>query len=294
MFNTHDCGGFSIRWFAAMLAIAVLAGTLAPQVASAQGAGDIFVAPTRIVFEGRERSAQLSLANKGSASATYRITVVNMAMDDTGKLSNIEKSAPGQNFAEDLFRYSPRQVTLAPGQTQAVRFLLRKPGGLAEGEYRSHVLLRAIPKEGGQSIEGPQATDGLRVRLIPIYGLSIPVIVRHGNLSATATLADLKVAPSENPDDPLPRLHFSIHREGNRSTFGDLTATFKPNGGGNALVVGQIMRLAVYTPNPLRKVEMALRAPEGVTLADGTLNLTYQTTEEEGAKPLTEAALNLP
>ena len=44
-------------------------------------------------------------------------------------------------------------MTLAPGETQAVRLLLRKPGNLADGEYRSHLLMQNVPKDAGVSIE---------------------------------------------------------------------------------------------------------------------------------------------
>ena len=77
----------------------------------------------------------------------------------------------------------------------------------------------------------------------------------------TAKLANLAMLPADE-DNPLPRLTFTIDREGDRSTYGDLTAIFKPKGGGEELVVGQIMRLAVYTPNPMRKVTMTLRVPK--------------------------------
>lgn len=289
------CSVFARRYLSTFIFAIVVAaaGAVAPTPAFSQGAGDIFVAPTRIVFEGRERSAQLSLANKGSATATYRISVVNMAMDESGNLTEVKEPTPGQMFAEDLFRYSPRQVTLQPGQAQAVRFLLRKPTDLPDGEYRSHILMRAIPKEGGESIEKPETTDGVQIRLIPIYGLTIPIIVRQGDLKASVVLADLAVAPADDKN-AAPRLTFRIQRTGERSAFGDLTATFTPAGGGGSVVVGQIMRLAVYTPNPARVVEIILRVPDGVTLGKGSLHVGYNATEEEGGALLAEQTLTLP
>ena len=285
--------GFLTSFPLALAAVVLSVLTIAPIPAHSQGAGDIVVAPTRIVFEGRERSAKLTLANKGSATATYRVTVVNMAMDDAGNLTEVKEPAPGQMFAGDLFRYSPRQVTLQPGETQAVRFLLRKPKDLKDGEYRSHIMMRAIPKEGGESIEQTQTANGVQIRLIPIYGITIPVIVRQGTLGVTAKLADLAVLPAD-ADNPQPRLTFRIDRDGDRSTYGDLTAVFKPKGGGEELVVGQIMRLAVYTPNPTRTVTMTLRVPEGTKLANGSLALTYRKIEDEGGAVMAEQTITLP
>ena len=63
---------------------------------------------------------------------------------------------------------------------------------------------------------------------------------------------------------------------------------------GGDVVVGQIMRLAVYTPNTARTVEMVLRTPEGVDLANGSLSVAYRATEEEGGALYGEQKLDLP
>lgn len=267
--------------------------SLAPvQQAVAQGAGNLIVAPTRVVLEGRTRSAQLTLSNTGSASATYRISIVNIRMNEDGSVTEITEPDEGQLFAEKLFRYSPRQITLAPGGTQAVRILLRKPKDLADGEYRSHIFFRAVPDEAGQSVNQEVTSGGLQIRLIPIYGVTLPIIVRHGKLEVSAALSELKVNPPSETS-PVPTLSFRISREGNRSAFGDLTATFK-SGTGEETIVGQTQRLAVYTPNKSRVVSMPLRVPEGVSLANGELNLTYKTIEDEGGALMGEATLKLP
>ena len=41
--------------------------------------------------------------------------------------------------------YAPRNVTLAPHEPQAIRIAARPPQGLPDGEYRVHLLFRAIP-----------------------------------------------------------------------------------------------------------------------------------------------------
>jgi len=139
--------------------------------------------PTRIVFAGNQRAAQLELINNGTESATYRISLVNRRMSETGAFSGIDVPLPGEQFAEDMLRYSPRQVTLAPGAGQAVRIMVRKPANLAPGEYRSHMLFAKQPDpEGRTSVESSNATATTRsaITLTALVGASIPVIVRHG------------------------------------------------------------------------------------------------------------------
>lgn len=274
----------------AVFAIGASLGTSHPVLA--QGAGDLVVAPTRVVFEGRTRSAQLGLVNKGSETATYRISIINMRMDENGNMTEIAKPEGGQQFADRLFRYSPRQVDLEPGASQAIRLLLRKPKDLPDGEYRSHILMRAIPKDSGESVE--QAADtqgGAAVRLIPIFGIAIPVIVRHGDVNYSVAVENPVIVPPTE-EGQLNRVRFSLVRSGNRSSFGDLAA--KLNVGGKEIVLSQIKRLAVYTPNQSRTVEMALRIPDGVSLSGNKLTISYHQIADEGGKLLGETTISIP
>ncbi len=288
---THVRDGVGRVFIAGLLT--VLGSTAVIQSSAlAQGAGDLVVAPTRVVFEGRERTTQLTLLNRGSATATYRISVTNMRMKDDGGVLEIDKPDPGQNFAGKLVRYSPRQVTLKPGAAQAVRVLLRKPKGLADGEYRSHLLFRGVPDDAGQSVEQTANDTDIAIRLVPIYGISIPVIVRHGKTELKIAMSDLKIEAAREANKP-PLLKFKINREGNRSSFGDLVATYN-SGSDEGVIIGQINRLALYAPNSFRTVEMQLRVPDGVTLKGGKLNLTYSTIADAGGKLMAKTELSIP
>ena len=259
--------------------------------ALAQGAGDLILAPTRVVFEGRDRTAKLSLVNRGSATATYRITVVNMRMSATGELKEIVTPQPNERFAEGLFRYSPRQVVLKPGKSQAVRLMVRKKANMEAGEYRSHLLFRAVPSEGaGRSIEKSDDGKSVKVQLIPIYGITIPVIVRHGKVQVSVGVTELGVLLPKG-DGPS-KLRMKLTRSGNKSAFGDITVTHFPPDGPKR-VVGQINRIAVYVPTEKRIVEVTLRVPNGVKLEGGRLHVAYRTPTKQGGDLLGEAQIPL-
>src|SRR5712692_2236612 len=195
--------------------------------------GDLLVAPTRVVFEGRARSAELTLLNIGKVAATYRISFTHFRMLENGDLKEIEPPETESDFADDLIRYSPRQVTLEPNVSQTIRLQVRKPEKLADGEYRSHLLFRAVPQEGAipANVVEPEEkkTTGYSIRLTPIYGVSIPVIVRQGQTSAKISLTDLSVRPPEKAGDPS-MLELKMRREGNQSVYGNLRAVFIPSG----------------------------------------------------------------
>ncbi|MEO8431435.1 MAG: molecular chaperone [Acidobacteriota bacterium] len=251
--------------------------------ADVPGIGDLLVAPTRIVFEGRTRAAELTLLNIGKQTATYRISFTHLRMGETGDLKEIDKAEPGDRFADDLVRYSPRQVTLDPNVAQTIRLQVRKPEGLADGEYRSHLLFRAVPPESSQpetSVEAPEKKTGYSIRLTPIYGVSIPVIVRSGAVSVKVTLSDLEVRPPENPGDPM-SLDMKIRRDGNESVYGNLRVTFVPLSG-KEQVVAVLNGVAVYTPNTQRLLRFPLQPPPGLALAKGRLKVSYVRAEQNG------------
>jgi len=157
---------------------------------------------------------------------------------------------------------------------------VRRLPNMAEGEYRSHLYFRAMPKEKplGEKEELPDSTS-IGVRLTPIYGVSIPVIIRIGNLYSKVTISDLAVEREENQP---PVVKMTLNREGNQSVYGDLSIDYiAPDG--ETINVGIVSGLAVYTPNTLRRFSMPLNVPEGVDFSAGKLRVRYSSSNE--AKP---------
>ena len=127
------------------LAAAFAAVTLTAMAAPADaGIGDLLVAPTRIVLDGR-KGAEVILNNIGDEPATYRVSVVFRRMTEDGGLADVEAPDANDRAAEDMIVYQPRKVVLPPRQPQSIRIVARPPQGLPDGEYRVHMLFRAIP-----------------------------------------------------------------------------------------------------------------------------------------------------
>src|SRR6476469_8882544 len=122
--------------FAAAVAIAPLIAIASPARA---GIGDLLVAPTRIVLDGR-RGAEVILNNIGDEPATYRVSVQFRRMTEDGGLDDVEEPSANDKAAEDMILYQPRKVVLPPRQPQAIRIIARAPQGLPDGEYRVHML----------------------------------------------------------------------------------------------------------------------------------------------------------
>ena len=263
-------------------------------IAAPAARADLMLFPTRIVFDKNQRAAQVELINRGRAPETYRISVVNRRMTEDGEIKSADSAEAGEQFADAMLRYSPRQVTIAPGSSQTVRMLLRKPADLANGEYRSHLQFdRVADATPESSVEGAPDGDAGKVGVVitALVGASIPVIVRHGETEAHASLTQVALQPAAG--DAGPSLAFQIQREGNRSVYGDLAVTFTPRGGA-PVEVARAGGVAVYVPNPLRRARLPLQLPPGATLAGATLRLSYRERADVGSRLLAESTLVLP
>ena len=223
-----------------------------PVVTSAppQGAG-LMVTPTRLILDSRKRSAELSLFNAGADTATYRLGLVRVEMDEQGQFRELPlNQEPGRVHPQDLIRFAPKEVTMGPREWQTVRVQVHKPADLPPGEYRVNLSFRVVPTPEANDPDGP-APSGIAIRLTPIWGVTVPLIVRHGDTAAQVALE----APVLDPEAKT--LTVRVTRTGNQSVYGDLRATFVPDSGPEQLVAA-VQAVAVYPPNAGRIFKMPL------------------------------------
>lgn len=261
-------------WAAKLIVGATLVATLPVGLSSpVHAAGDLLIAPTRVVLDGR-RGTEVILNNIGSEEATYRISLELRRMNDQGRLDDVEVADANdkEKAALEIIRFAPRRVTLPPNQPQSIRIGLQPNESLADGEYRAHMLFRAIPKTPAAT-ESQDAANGLKIQLIPIYGITIPVIVRKGNLQGTAALANLRLGK----DNDGPTLEFDMVRKGDKSVFGEIHVT-KP---GVSEPIWMEKGIAIYPEISSRKVSLNM-PPEIVAKLQGEVVVSYYEAAEAG------------
>jgi P pilus assembly chaperone PapD len=239
----------------------------------ASAAGDLLVAPTRVVLDGA-RGTEVILNNIGNETATYRISLELRRMKADGSLEELDTANPDSHDATTLsmISYAPRKVVLPPNQPQAIRIGIRPPAGLADGEYRAHMLFRAIP-DARPVVPSDKPTEGVSISLTPIYGVTIPIIVRQGNLTATAAIADPQVTSNEDG----PQLAFTLSRTGTRSTYGRIRVT-KP---GVDKPVMEVRGIAVYAETAQRKVILPVDEATAAALK-GPVKIEYLEDNDAG------------
>lgn len=266
--------GFGKKLVAGLAAAAALFGAAYAQL------GGLAVAPTRVVFEGRERSESVTLINQSDKEQTFRVFFEQRRMNAEGALEGAAEPAPGELHADGLIRYSPRQVTIAPGSTQTIRLLARPPGDLANGEYRSHLVFQTVPDNVGVSIEAPTNDKEISVNLVPIYGVSIPVIVRRGDLSVQSRIVSARVEKNLNGQAAYDAV-VEVAREGDRSAYLDFIVSAEK--GGDAREIGKAVGIAVYVPNASRLVRIPLEIEQLAELSGAKLTVTAFDKEHDDA-----------
>lgn len=264
----------------AVIAAAVVVAPVAPASA---GVGDLLVAPTRLILNGG-RSAEVILNNIGDEPATYRISAEFRRMDASGSLEDVASPTDAEKAARDMLIFAPRRVTLAPREPQSIRIAARPPAGLPDGEYRVHLLFRAIPPATPVTAAPGAPAKGVSFKLVPVYGVTIPVIVRLGNLSAEAGISNIHV----EKNDGSPAIAMELSRTGSRSTFGEIRVL--RTGVKDPIALSRAV--AVYTEINEREVVVPVDEKYKGDLA-GPVTVEYVETYDDGSKTIakTQAVL---
>jgi hypothetical protein len=137
--------------------------------------------------------------------------------------------------------------------------------------------------------EAVKDTTTISVRLTPIFGITIPAIIRVGESTTKVTLSDLGF---EMVNDTIPRFRLVFNRTGNMSVFGDLSVDhISPQG--KTTHVGIANGVAVYTPNTKRRFQFNLNIVPGVDFRSGTLRVIFSAPSDVKPVRFAEAELSL-
>jgi hypothetical protein len=251
--------------------------------------GNLLLLPRRVIFEGSKRYEELNLANSGKDTARYAISLMHVRMKEDGGFEEISQPDSGENFADKFIRFFPHSVVLGPGESQVVKIQLTKINELTPGEYRSHLYFRAIPDKPLLGEEKPATDSGISIRLIPIFGISIPVIIRVGQSVTQVRLSDLSVQMME---DTIPVLAMTFNRTGNMSVYGDISVYYT-SPAGKTTPAGTAKGIAVYTPNKARKFLLTLDKKPGIDYRSGRVSVEYSTGDDSHPVRIAGADLQL-
>jgi hypothetical protein len=233
----------------------------AQETSASATSGDVNLTPRRLVFGPRDRGVkEITVFNRTNGTATYTIALTDQAMTTDGAIVAAGKVPAAEQArlksALDFIRYSPRQMVLGPHESQTVRLQARPPAGEAPAEYRTHFSVTATPPpDTGVDIAAAAAgaqSDQLQVRITPVYGIMIPIIVRTGELSEQTSISNAHLVEAQGRR----AIGFTIHRSGGRSVYGGIDVFLE--GPGSPKKIAGIRGLGVYTEIDHRDVVIPL------------------------------------
>ena len=261
MMNTQFC--YLMRVF--LLGLLVILGMVTHAYAS------VMVSPIYVIFDGRKRSAEVTLLNSSNEENVYRLSWTYNRQKEDGSYDVVEKLKEGDPDPASFIRFSPRQVVIPPQGRQSVRLQLQKPADLPDGEYRIHLTFKQLPKDKGpeKEVGGPGVTAGLRVTL----GISIPIVVRQGEYKVSAKIDEARFIPvndQSNPD-PYPKLKVKVLREGVHGTYGRLRVLW--NDGDRETQIGELNNFAIYAETLARIGYVPLNVEQ---VPSGKLRIIYE------------------
>lgn len=252
--------------------------------------GNLLITPRRVVFDGSKRVMELNLSNTGQDTAKYNVSLIQYRMNEDGSFTEITEPDPGQKFADKNIRFFPRTVTLGPNEGQAVKMQVTNVDKLEPGEYRSHVYFRSVPKQEALGAESSNIDSStVSVQLIPIFGITIPVIIRVGEDDMKVAITDFKF---ETINDTTNRVDLVFNRSGRMSVYGDIRFFYiAPSG--KEIQVGAVNGIAIYTPNLIRRFWMNLDNVKGVKFNEGKLKVIYTSQSDYKRVTYAESVIDL-
>ena len=247
----------------------VLASFLVPtHTADAQSEGSVlFVSPHRVDIGPEDRVTRLTVANKSDIKRRYNIQIVDQVMDETGATRRLEGGF--EYSAKKMLKFVPKRFTLEPGQRQIVRVQVRRPKTLTDGDYHSHLLFREVPLKT-ENRPGVKAGDGkVSFEIKTLYGIAVPVVLKHGHVQSNMTVTDLSFGKSEGGKDII---RATFNRDGNGEASTLLTITHKKGDQVTDIVPSQWVRMYREVDQIVKDIPLAL--PEGYNLSGGTVQAT--------------------
>lgn len=223
------------------------------------GWGEMLISPTRALLDDDTRSASLVLRNTSSGARTYRLEWEDKRATELGRYQPIKEGEDWPS-AGAMIRFSPRQITVGPGENQTVRLNYRPPADLAPGEYRSHLRLQVMEDvsepTGVMEMDDPDR-DGVGFRLFMQMSFSVPVIVRHNVDAPQVEISNVEVLPAEQ--GRAMALAVTLDRQGESSSFGELVVEMQQNATSPVETIGRNSEISVFHELNQKIVRVVLR-----------------------------------
>lgn len=247
----------------------------------------LMLAPKRVVFDGRTRSATLAVVNTSRETRTFQLGWKMVLVDENGMPRTVPL-VEGPHSVSRMVVFSPRRVTIPGNGRQSVRLSLRRPADLPAGEYRGHLVFSSsVGEEEQTSIAASRgASIGLKIGI----GMSIPVIVRQGDISPEAvSIQGVSITSDANGAQTL-QLALTHEAGKGASAYGNVSAYVRAGEGKEEKIVARSPNVSLYPEQAKRAMRLNLMhaVPSG-----SVLRIVYEGGEEYSGQTLAQKTIRI-
>lgn len=262
----------------------------------------LLIMPIHLILTDRDRTGNITLFNTSGEESVFRIGWRYQKQLENGAYEVSDTPFDPERDLSKIAVFSPRQVTLQPGQKQRIRVSIRRPPDMKDGEYRAHLALLRVgdssteaggpePVETSDAPAKPQKPSGeakIQIGLKMNVSYSLPVVLRQGTYNTTASIESARLLPpppsaKAGKNDKL-RLNVVLTRTGDYSTFGKILVYWTAPGQAEKQI-GIANNVNILPENTRRSVDVYL-TESGIPA--GTLRVVYEGEVKEKGVTLDE------
>jgi len=237
---------------------------------SFQSYANLLISPTRINFDERQRVAKVIIINDSKEYKTYRLEWQEKISKATGGYTNFKSGQKNPTSLSQMTRVSPSQVRLSPGERQIVKLAIRKPKGLDDNEYRSHLTFKALPDKNKLDEK-----LGIGINLNLLLSYSIPVILRQGAKLPEVEIKSIELISGKDKKSLL----LAMPKSGNYSSFGKLEVFYTPSNSSKEIKVAMLGDYSIYSE--VSEAKLNLNFFENIEITKpGKLRVVYTGSKE--------------
>lgn len=237
--------------------------------------------PTQLFISEDERDQSVRIINNGDATGVFEVSWVDYVMKPDGGFEEWSGEQPAEWSLQEKVRYSPRRVTLAPGESQNVKIMIRRKAPPPATEYYSHLKVIIATANLDEEVEEDLTPNATSVEVKTRSGISVPVIWRNPSVAPKATM------PEAHMDWQAKKLTLRLERQSGVSTRGYIHVL--KNSAKNSIV--EPVHAVIYPSVDYRLVSIPM-ADSGVKQGD-KLTLIYSEELESLSPELARYELQL-
>ncbi len=191
----------NMRLTKALIYVSLFGLTLMCQLFSSKAAvakASLFLTEDVLFITSEQQVTSVDVINRGSKTGVFAVRWLDHEMQADGRLERIKTGQPAHSLVPWV-RFSPRRVTLRPGQSQKIKIALKRNAFTQHPkEYYSHLNVTTLNDDLEATLaQHKQNSPDSGMQIKAKIGISIPVIWRHNVQLAKPSM----LWTSKNPQD---------------------------------------------------------------------------------------------